>query len=93
VGQSENIQLTPEQARHIVGELRKMRHDINNHLAVIMATAELLRERPDMAERLLPSLAAKPASISTSIKAFSAEFEKVFQPAQPEDPAPSQPAA
>jgi hypothetical protein len=74
----ENLVLSPEQVHAVLEQLRKTRHDINNHLAVIMASAELIRQRPELADRLLESLAAKPAAITEALKALSFELEQAL---------------
>ncbi len=56
-----------------------MRHDINNHLSLILAATELIRHKPQMAERMMATLYEQPAKISDSIAKFSAEFETTFR--------------
>ncbi len=59
-------------------QLSTMRHDINNQLSLIMAALELLRKKPETAERMLVTLAEQPQKISQSITKFSGEFEQAF---------------
>ena len=56
-----------------------MRHDINNHLSLMMAAVELVRRKPEAAERMATTLTEQPAKIAQSMKTFSAEFEKTFR--------------
>ena len=55
-----------------------MRHDINNHLSMVVFSVELLRTKPELAERMSSTLSEQPAKISKDIALFSAEFEKTF---------------
>lgn len=59
-------------------KLSAMRHDINNHLSMMMAAAELIRMKPEMAPRVSEKLIAQPAKITELIQGFSAEFEKAM---------------
>lgn len=72
------IQLSVEQIGALQRELSNMRHDVNNHLSLIMAAVELVRHKPQMAERMLATLAEQPPKISEAIRKFSTEFEKAL---------------
>lgn len=72
------VTLTPEQAEELNKHLSTMRHDINNHLSLMMAAVELVRRKPEAAERMATTLTEQPAKIGDSMKKFSAEFEKTF---------------
>jgi exosome complex RNA-binding protein Rrp4 len=52
-----------------------LRHDINNYASLILASAELLRRRPETAERMMTNLMDQPPRIIASIKQFSADLE------------------
>lgn len=75
---NEPVTLTPEQIAELNQKLSTMRHDVNGALAVIVATMELLRMKPQEAGRFLASLGEQPLRIETCVKAFSAEFEKTL---------------
>ncbi len=60
------------------GKLSTMRHDINNHLSLIMAAVELVRYKPQVAERMIATLAEQPGKIAASLTKFSTEFERAF---------------
>ncbi len=75
---NEPVTLSPAQLAELNGKLSDMRHDINNHLSLIVATMELIRLKPASAERMVSTLGEQPARISESLKKFSAEFEKTF---------------
>jgi len=70
--------LSVEEIDALNRKLSAMRHDINNHLSMMMAAAELIRMKPEMAPRMSDKLVAQPAKITELIREFSAEFEKTF---------------
>ena len=69
------VTLTADQSEELSKQLSNMRHDINNHLSLMMAAVELIRRKPEAAERMAPTLTEQPAKIAVSMKKFSAEFE------------------
>ena len=72
------VTLTTEHAEELNNQLSTMRHDINNHLSLMMAAVELVRRKPEAAERMATTLTEQPAKIGESMKKFSAEFESAF---------------
>ncbi len=80
---TQTVQLSVEQVQELNQKLSTMRHDINNHLSLMLAATELIRHKPQMAERMMVTLCEQPAKISDSIAKFSAEFESTFQLKQP----------
>ena len=75
---SNAVTLTPEQVAELNRKLSRMRHDINNHLSLIIAATELLRLKPEVREKMATSLADQAPRITEEIQKFSAEFEKTF---------------
>ncbi len=75
---TEPVTLTPAQLDELNKKLSDMRHDVNNHLSLIVAAMELIRHKPSSAERMVATLGEQPAKISESMKKFSVEFEKTF---------------
>ena len=71
------VTLTPEQVRELASGLSHMRHEINNHQSLIMASAELLRLKPDMAEKLVKSIVDQPTKISKEMAAYSHILERI----------------
>ena len=69
------VMLTVEQIAELNRKLAAMRHDINNRLALVTAAVEIIRRKPDSAERMLNGLAEKPQQISEAIAQFSRELE------------------
>jgi hypothetical protein len=75
---TEPVSFNAEQTAALNSELSKMRHDINNHLSLMMAAVELIRRKPEAADRMAATLTEQPTKIGDSMKKFSAEFEKAF---------------
>jgi hypothetical protein len=72
---SQPVTLTVEQLDELNKKLSNMRHDINNHLSLIVAAVELLHHKPQLAERMMATLGEQPTKITQALSKFSAEFE------------------
>jgi hypothetical protein len=72
------VTLTVEQIAELNRKLSSMRHDINNQLSLIVAAVELIRHKPDSANRMLTTLVEQPPRISDALSKFSAEFERAL---------------
>ena len=72
---SQPVTLTVEQIDELSRKLSNMRHDINNHLSLIVAAAELIKLNPDLAKRMCATLAEQPPKISEEMARFSDAFE------------------
>jgi hypothetical protein len=70
------VTLTAEQVVELDRKLSAMRHDINNHLSLIIAAVELIRHKPQSAERMLDTLVEQPPRIAASLCKFSAELHQ-----------------
>jgi hypothetical protein len=75
---TEPVEFSAEEIRELNQKLSTLRHDINNNLSLIMAAAELVRHKPQVAERMLNTLCEQPPKITAAIAKFSAEFEEAF---------------
>jgi hypothetical protein len=75
---SQPVTLTAEQVDELNRNLSAMRHDINGSLSLIVAALELIRYKPQTAERMMTTLADQPTRITTSLTKFSTEFERTF---------------
>jgi hypothetical protein len=75
---SEPVTLTVEQIAALNRELSNMRHDINNHLSLIMAATELIRHKPQTIERMTETLNEQPHKVANAMIKFSTEFEQVL---------------
>lgn len=69
------VALSPEQIAELNKKLSVMRHDVNNHLALIVAASELLKRKPELAQRMLDNIMQQPEKIIAQIRVFSDEFE------------------
>lgn len=72
------VELTPSQVDDLNKQLSTMRHDINNHLSLMMAAVELIRRKPEAAERMATTLTEQPLKVTESMKKFSVCFEQIF---------------
>jgi hypothetical protein len=71
--------LTADQVKALTSGFSHMRHQINNHLSLIMASAELIKMKPDMAEKLTKSIVDQPSKITHEIGHFSQTLEKALR--------------
>lgn len=77
------VTLSIEEVDQLNRKLSTMRHDINNQLSLIVAAVELIRHKPDLAMRMITTVAEQPAKIGESIKKFSGEFETALRISRP----------
>jgi hypothetical protein len=75
---SQPVTVAAQEVADLNSKLSAMRHDINNHLTLIIAALELTRHKPEMAERMLATLREQPPKIAEALVKFSAEFERAF---------------
>jgi len=73
-----SVTLASEQIAELNRKLSTMRHDINNHLSLIIASVELIRHKPETTERMMTTLVEQPPRIADALNKFSAEFEQAF---------------
>ena len=71
----EPVNLSAEQVTELKQQLSTMRHDINNHLSLMMAASELIRRKPDTAERMWNTISEQPPKITESMAVFSKKLE------------------
>ncbi len=76
---NEPVTLSVEQIKELNQRLADMRHDVNNHLTLLTAAVELIRRRPETAERMLDSIVEQPREISETIAKFSRELESALK--------------
>jgi hypothetical protein len=80
------ITLTAEQVRALDEKLSKMRHDVNNHGALIVAAAELIRLDPNSFRKWATTFLEQPHKIEREMEVFTAEFDRAFGIARPQKP-------
>ena len=75
----QTVPLSPEQVAELSRKLADLRHNVNNHLALMVAALELIRRKPDMVARLVNNLTEQPQKILDEIKKFSEELERALK--------------
>ena len=80
---TEPVTLTPEKLAELNRQLSTMRHDVNNHISLIVAAIELIKNKPQVAERMLNTIGEQPPKIAEAIKKFSTEFSYAFGMSRP----------
>jgi hypothetical protein len=73
---SQPVTLSVEQVAELNRKLATLRHDINNQLSLIMAAVELIRYKPETAERMMATLGEQPPRIAAGLAQFSGDFER-----------------
>jgi hypothetical protein len=71
------VTLSVQQVEELSKKLSTLRHDVNNHLSLVVAAAELIKYNPDMAGKMSATLGEQPPKISEEINKFSSELEKL----------------
>jgi hypothetical protein len=69
------VVLSEAQVAELKEQLAVMRHDVNNHISLIMAAVELITRKPEAAARLASMMEGQPARVSASMKLFTAQLE------------------
>ena len=69
------VTLNVEQIGELKNKLATLRHDVNNNLALVTAAVEIIRRKPESAERMLSGLSEKPHKIAEVVAQFSRELE------------------
>jgi hypothetical protein len=72
------VSLTVQQVADLNAKLSSMRHDINNHLSLVIAAVELIRYKPETSERMMKTLIEQPPRIATALQAFSKQFDQAL---------------
>jgi hypothetical protein len=80
---TEPVTLSTAQIGELNQKLADLRHDVNNYASLILASAELLRRRPETAERMMASLVEQPPKIITAVKQFSGDLEAALRITRP----------
>jgi chaperonin cofactor prefoldin len=74
----EPVTFTAQEVEALNQKLSDLRHNVNNHLSLIVAALELLRRKPETAPRVLNTLNDQPEKIVEELQQFSREFERAF---------------
>ena len=76
---NQTVPLSPAEVAELSRKLSDLRHDVNNHLALMVAALELIRRKPEMLQRMVDSLTEQPQKILEELKKFSEELEKTLK--------------
>jgi len=74
----EPVTLAPEQIRELERRLSDLRHNINNHLSLIVAALELIRRKPETAARMIETIAEQPPKVLGELMVFSDLLESTL---------------
>lgn len=72
------VTLNTQQIDEFNRKLSKMRHDIANHLTVVITAAELASHAPERAKDHLVLLLGQTPKITEAVKGFTAEFDRIL---------------
>jgi len=75
---SQPVTLSAEQIEALAQRLSEMRHDVNNHLALVAAAAEIMQKKPESASKMIATISAQPTKVTQAIKKFSSDFDTAF---------------
>lgn len=72
------VTLSAQQVEELNQKVAKMRHDINNHLSLVVFAIEVLRTKPEMMDRMTTTLSEQAPKIMADLAKFSAELEQLL---------------
>jgi hypothetical protein len=72
------VTLSVQQVDEFNRKLSKMRHDIANHMTVIITAAELASHAPEKSKDHLVLLLGQTPKITESVRGFTTEFDKIL---------------
>ena len=76
---SQPVALSAEQVRELNEKLSTLRHDLNNSLSLMAASAELIRRRPASADQMWKTFQEQPRKITDAMAQFSRDLEAALQ--------------
>jgi len=77
------VVLSVEQIGELNQKLTNLRHDLNNSLSLIAATAELIHRRPANSDHMWKTLHDQPRKITDAIAQFSRDMDAVLHITRP----------
>ena len=80
---TEPVTVSVEQLNELKQKLIILRHDVNNNLSLMMAATELIRRRPETAERMWTALTEQPHKVADSVAQFARDLEDMLQITRP----------
>lgn len=76
---NEPVTLTGAQVEELARHLSHLRHNVNNHLALIVAAIELIKRKPELGPKMMASMNDQPQKIVEEIRRFSEVFNRLFR--------------
>jgi two-component sensor histidine kinase len=73
------LTLAPADLQELERLLSELRHNINNNLSLIVAATELIRRKPEIAARMMETIAQQPPKVLNELKVFSDRVEAILQ--------------
>lgn len=73
--------LVPEQVKELARLLSDCRHNVNNHLSLVMSAMELAQLKPEAAPRMVKTVMDQSRNVTEEINRFSTEFERILKAA------------
>ena len=70
------VTLRPAEVAELQTQLSELRHSINNHLTLMVTALELIRRKPESAERMVANLIELPPRIRSEVTRFSEQLER-----------------
>ena len=75
---SQPVTLSAEQIEALAQGLSEMRHEVNNHLSLVAAAAEIMQKKPEAAPKMIATISAQPTKVTQAIKKFASDFDTTF---------------
>ncbi len=72
------VTITPAELDALNNRLSETRHNINNCLMKVTLAVDLIRNKPEVTDRMLDAVSEQPGRIMDELRAFSREFEAQF---------------
>jgi trans-aconitate methyltransferase len=73
------VTLSPEQVAELNGKLSELRHNLNNHLTLILSAGDLIQRRPAAAVSMADTILGPAHQIMEEVQRFSREFERALR--------------
>ena len=76
---SEPVTLSAEQVSELKQKLSDLRHDVNNHVSLMLSAVEMIRRKPESTQNMLESIARQPMKINDAIALFTKALESALK--------------
>jgi esterase/lipase len=72
------VGLSAEEVEALTRKLADMRHNVNNYLSLITAATEIVRRKPEVAERMMKTVGDQPQKIIAEMRRFSDDLNRAL---------------